>query len=140
MKRILALFMAAVLACSMTACLKNVEPEPISPPGSNGASKPVSTDDPVTGYCGNTVTTIDLDGKTYSFEGSDSVNLRDVLINLKYDPMKVCRCLPEFTVTTELGGPYGVNLSQGYARCSDGQADLTEEQVELIRQILNNQT
>ena len=97
-------------------------------------------DDPVTGYCGNTVTTIDLDGKTYSFEGSDSVNLTDVLINLKYDPMKLCRCLPEFTVTTELGGPYGVNLSQGYARCSDGQADLTEEQVELIRQILNNQT
>ena len=54
--------------------------------------------------------------------------------------MKVCRCLPEFTVTTELGGPYGVNLSQGYARCSDGQADLTEEQVELIWEILNNQT
>ena len=36
MKRILALFLAAVLACSMTACLKNGEPEPISPPGSNG--------------------------------------------------------------------------------------------------------
>ena len=84
--------------------------------------------------------TFTVEGKTYSFEGSDSVNLTDVLINLKYDPMKVCRCLPEFTVTTELGGPYGVNLSQGYARCSDGQADLTEEQVELIWEILNNQT
>ena len=57
-------------------------------------------------------TTIDLDGKTYSFEGSDSVNLTDVLINLKYDPMKLCRCLPEFAVTTELGGPYGVKGRQ----------------------------
>ena len=156
MKRILACFLAAVLACSMTACQDQREPDPTFPPGSNGPSKPLSeeeictdhdlaeapqtVDDPVTGYCGNTVTTIDLDGKTYSFEGSDSVNLTDVLINLKYDPMKVCRCLPEFTVTTELGGPYGVNLSQGYARCSDGQADLTEEQVELIWEILNNQT
>ena len=156
MKRILALLLAAVLICSMTACRKQVEPDPTFPPGSNGPSKPLTekeictdhdlavapqtVDNPVTGYCGNTVTTIDLDGKTYSFEGSDSVNLTDVLINLKYDPMKVCRCLPEFTVTTELGGPYGVNLSQGYARCSDGQADLTEEQVELIWEILNNQT
>lgn len=155
MKRILALFLAAVLACSMTACQDQGEPDPTFSPGSNGPSKPISeeeictdhdlaeapqtVDDTVTGYCGNTVTTIDLDGKTYSFEGSDSVNLTDVLINLKYDPMKLCRCLPEFTVTTELGGPYGVNLSQGYARCSDGQADLTEEQVELIRKILVNQ-
>ena len=156
MKRILALFLAAVLICSMTACQDQGDPDPTFPPGSNGPSKPLSeeeictdhdlaeapqtVDDPVTDYCGNTVTTIDLDGKIYSFEGSDSVNLTDVLINLKYDPMKLCRCLPEFTVTTELGGSYGVNLSQGYARCSDGQADLTAEQVELIRQILNNQT
>ena len=155
MKRILALLLAAVLICSMAACQDQGEPDPISPPGSNGPSRPFSeeeictdhdlaeapqtVDDPVTGYCGNTVTTIDLDGKIYSFEGSDSVNLTDVLINLKYDPMKLCRCLPEFTVTTELGGPYGVNLSQGYAHCLDGQADLTEEQVELIRKILVNQ-
>ena len=104
------------------------------------AEESQTVDDPVTGYCGNTMTTITKDGQEYAFMGGDSVNLTDVLINLKYDPTKVCRCLPEFTVTTELGGPYGVNLSQGYARCSDGQADLTAEQVELIRQILNDQT
>lgn len=104
------------------------------------AEESQTVDDPVTGYCGNTMTTITKNGREYTFMGGDSVNLTDVLINLRYDPMKVCRCLPEFTVTTELGGPYGVNLSQGYARCSDGQADLTEEQVVLIWQILNNQT
>ena len=104
------------------------------------ADNPQTVDDPVTGYCGNTMTTIVLDGKEYTFMGSDSVNLTDILINLKYDPMRVCNCLPEFTVKTEFGEPYGVNLSQGYARCEEGQADLTEEQIEQICEILNSQT
>ena len=104
------------------------------------AQQPQTVDDPVTGYCGNTMTTIILDGKEYTFMGSDSVNLTDILINLKYDPMRVCRCAPEFTVKTEFGEPYGVNLNQGYARCEEGQADLTEEQIEKIREILDNQT
>ena len=104
------------------------------------ADDPQTVDDPVTGYCGNTMTTIILDDMEYTFEGSDSVNLTDILINLKYDPMRVCRCAPEFTVKTEFGDPYGVNLSQGYARCEEGQADLTEDQIKLIREILENQT
>ena len=104
------------------------------------AENPQIVDDPVSGYCGNTMTTIILDGEDYTFMGSDSVNLTDILINLKYDPMRVCRCASEFTVKTEFGEPYGVNLSQGYARCEEGQADLTEEQIEQIREILDNQT
>lgn len=86
------------------------------------------------------MTTILLDGKEYTFMGTDSVNLTDILINLKYDPMRVCRCAPELTVKTEFGEPYGVNLTQGYARCEDGQADLTAEQIDLIRKIIDNQT
>ena len=104
------------------------------------AEKPQTVDDPVAGYCGNTMTTIVIDGQEYTFMGSDSVNLTDILINLKYDPMRVCRCAPEFTVKTEFGEPYGVNLSQGYARCEKGQADLTPDQVALIQLILDNQT
>ena len=104
------------------------------------AEQPQTVDDPVTGYCGNTMTTIVLDAKEYTFMGGDSVNLTDILINLKYDPMRVCRCAPEFTVKTELGEPYGVNLNQGYARCEEGQADLTPDQVTLIQQVLDNQT
>ena len=69
------------------------------------AEDPQTVDDPVTGYCGNTMTTIILDEKEYSFMGCDSVNLTDILINLKYDPMRVCRCAPEFTVKTEFGDP-----------------------------------
>lgn len=104
------------------------------------AENPQIVDDPVSGYCGNTMTTIILDGKEYTFMGSDSVNLTDILINLEYDPMRICNCLPEFTVKTEFGEPYGVNLSQGYARCEEGQADLTKIQIEQIREILDNQT
>ena len=104
------------------------------------AIRPETVDNPVTGYCGNTVTTIILEEKEHTFLGSDSVNLADILINLKYDPMKVCRCIPEFTVKTEFGEPYGVNLTLGYARCEEGQANLTVEQIKLIQEILDNQT
>lgn len=104
------------------------------------AQEPQTVEDPVTGYCGNMITTIHLDGKEYSFMGSDSVNLTNIVINLSYDALKVCRCMPEFTVETESGAMYGVDLSLGYVRCDDGQADLTPDQIELIRKILDNQT
>ena len=104
------------------------------------ADNPQTVDDPVTGYCGNTMTTIVLDGKEYTFMGSDSVNLTDILINLEYDIEKACDCVSEFSVCTEDGRRFRLNLYEGFARCEDGQADLTEEQIERIREILDNQT
>ena len=100
------------------------------------AEEPLTVADPVSGYCGNTVTTVHLNGQDYSFWGSDSVTLTDILINLAYDPGQVCRCLPEFTADTEFGGGYGVNLTESYARCEAGQAALTAEQTDAIRGIL----
>lgn len=108
--------------------------------GHEAAEKAQTVEDPYSGYCGNTMTTISMDGKEYTFEGSDSVYLTDLLLNLAYDPDKLCDCMSEFTVKTEFGGPYGVNLSQGYARYDGAQADLTKEQIEVIRTILSNQT
>lgn len=108
--------------------------------GHEAAGEPQTVEDPYSGYCGNTMSTIILDGKEYTFEGSDSVYLTDTLLNLAYDPDKLCDCMAEFTVKTEFGGPYGVNLSQGYARFDGAQADLTKEQVEAIRDIVDNQT
>ena len=107
--------------------------------GHEAAEKAQTVEDPYSGYCGNTMTTISMDGKEYTFEGSDSVYLTDLLLNLAYDPEKLCDCMSEFTVKTEFGGPYGVNLSQGYARYDGAQADLTKEQIEVIRNILSNQ-
>ena len=96
-----------------------------------------TVDDPVTGYCGNTWTTLHLpNGQDYSFMYGYSVTLTDILANLDYDPVKVCRCQPQYTVDTEFGTGYGIHLAEGYARCEKGQADLTKEQVETIREII----
>ena len=65
-----------------------------------------------------------------------SVTLTDILVNLDYDPMHVCRCRPEYTVDTEFGTGYGINLTAGYARCDKGQADLTQEQIDTIAEII----
>lgn len=96
-----------------------------------------TVDDPISGYCGNTQTTVYMDGKKYTFMYGYSVALTDILINLDYKPEKVCKCLPEYTVDTELGTGYGINLSDSYARCEKGQADLTQEQVDKIAEILD---
>lgn len=91
-------------------------------------------DDPIDGYCGNTVTTIYKDGqKIHTFEQGNSVTISDILANLKYDQNKLCKCLPEYTVETEFG-TYGVSLS-GYARCDKGQCELTQEQLTEITNI-----
>lgn len=103
------------------------------------AQESQTVEDPVSGYCGNTVTVIRINGEEYSFMGTDSVTLTDILINLSYDPELVCKCVPDFSVDTEFGTGYGISLS-GYARCGEGQAELTEEQLQQIRQILENQT
>ena len=92
---------------------------------------------PTVGYCGNIVTTVKLDGKEYSFMYEDSVALTDILTNqLAYDPNLICRCIAPITAETELGGPYSINLEEGFARCDQGQAALTEAQVQTIQQIL----
>ena len=101
------------------------------------ALQPQIVDDPVTGYCGNTQTTVYIEEQAYTFMGGYSVSLTDILINLDYDPMRLCRCLPEYKVDTEITKGYGINLTQGYARCEKGQADLTVEQVKQIQQIID---
>lgn len=96
-----------------------------------------TVDTPITGYCGNTWTTLHIGDEKYQFMFGNSVTLTDILVNLDYDPMKVCRCKPEYTVDTEFGTGYGINLTQGYARCEKGQADLTQTQIECIEKIIH---
>lgn len=100
------------------------------------AAQPQTVDDPISGYCGNMVTTLYIDGEAYTFMYDHSVALTDILVNLDYDEGKLCRCLPEYTADTEFGKGYGINLSQGYARCDRGQADLTVSQIKRIAAIV----
>ena len=158
MKRIL--IVCALLALLLTACggeRKTQEPSqedlPESIPTSLKMENPSDSEeehshqpaetaqtveDPVSGYCGNTVTSVRSwpDWEEVSFWGSDSVTLTDIVINLDYDPDAVCRCAPEYRVDTEFGDGYGVNLTEAYARCDAGQAPLTTEQVEAIQSVI----
>ncbi len=47
MKKIISMLLAAILVFSMAACSNNTQTEQVSPPGSNGPSKPTSTEPPV---------------------------------------------------------------------------------------------
>ncbi len=96
------------------------------------------------GYCGNTVTTVSYRhlGKdtvveedwTNSFMGSDSVMLTDLLRYLDYSD-DICKCLPEYTVDTEFGKGYGIDLSEGYARYGGKQVSLNDSQIKTITEI-----
>lgn len=97
---------------------------------------PQTVEDPFIGYCGNTQTTLYIGNKEYSFMYGYSVALTDILVNLDYDPDKVCRCLPQYRADTEFGLNYHINLEYGFARCEKGQADLTQEQIDVIAEIV----
>ena len=104
------------------------------------AKEAQTVENPISEYCGNTVTTINFDdGKSYTFMFNNSVAVTDILVNLKYDVNKLCKCLPKYKVDTEFGS-YGVSLGSGdeggYARCEKGQADLTREQTDKLREII----
>ena len=86
--------------------------------------------DPATGQ-----QVITLNGTTYVI-GTEYDTLKDILQNLEYAPHKVCRCLPQYRLTAPFGS-YGIHLTEGYARCEAGQASLTAEQRQTLRQIFD---
>lgn len=101
------------------------------------AEVPETVENPNTGYCGNTVVTAKIRGTEYPISGEQAITLLHILENLQYSPHKICKCLPEYTIVAE-AVPYGIHLTQGYARCEAGQAALTREQVQTIQIILQN--
>ena len=100
------------------------------------ADEPESANGTESGSCGNTSVTVTLDGSAHTISGSDAVTLTAILENLDYDPQSVCNCLAEFTVETEVGTEYEVNLTEYFARCDAGQAALTRKQADAIREIV----
>lgn len=90
------------------------------------------------GYSGHFVTKIYVNGQEYVLHGADSAAMTDILTELAYDPAQICRCMAEFTVDTETLAGIGVNLSEAFARCDLGQAALTEQQVAVLRGIVDN--
>lgn len=89
------------------------------------------------GYCGNTVTKVTVDNETYEFMYGESVTLTDMLLKLEYDPEQLCKCRAEYTVDTEFGEGYEINLQEGFVRHEGGQVSLTQEQLDTVTDIMN---
>ena len=100
------------------------------------ADEPESANGTDTGSCGNTSATVTLDGSAYTLSGSDAVTLTAILENLDYTSDDICSCSTEFTVETEIGTEYEVNLTEYFARCDAGQTALTRKQADAIREIV----
>ena len=100
------------------------------------ALRPQTVAEPIAGYCGNTQTTLYINGKEYTFMYGYSVTLTDLLANLDYNPDKVCRCMAQYKADTEFGKNYHIHLEYGFVRCDKGQADLTQEQIDTIAEII----
>lgn len=99
---------------------------------------PATCAEPVDGYCGNTQITVFLPNAECTFSGEDAIVLTDLVINLDYDPNAICRCMGEYSVKTEASEVrYVINLTKAFVRCPEGQAPLTEEQVQIIQQIID---
>lgn len=100
------------------------------------ADEPESANGTEDGYCGNTSVTVTLDGSAYTLSGSDAITLTAILENLDYTSDNICSCSTEFTVETEVGTEYEVNLMEYFVRCDAGQAALTQKQADAIREIV----
>ena len=100
------------------------------------ADEPESANGTETGSCGNTSATVTLDGSAHTISGSNAVTLTAILENLDYNSDDICSCSTEFTVETEIGTEYEVNLTEYFARCDAGQAALTQKQADAIREIV----
>lgn len=81
-------------------------------------------------------TTVHLAGESFSFSGERSAALLEILTSLHYDPNAVCRCMGEYTVDTKMGRDIAINLTEGFVRWEKGQAELSPEQLEIVRAIL----
>lgn len=161
------MLLSLLLSCSLCSCAAPpAERTEALPMGGMSSSLPEETPEEISGeihapnegdnviphepnyYCGNTITTVRYTGGVggpaegteeweHSFWGSPSVELSDLLLFLDYSG-DICRCLPEYEVVTEFSDtPYGVNLTDAYARHDGKQVSLTEEQVSLIQGIVD---
>ena len=71
--------------------------------------------------------------QSYELTIEKTNELLDIFTKLNYDPNRLCDCLSEYTIDIR-GDKYGINLSEGYVRCDRGQADLSADQITLVKQ------
>ena len=133
-------FSVTILPAMMPA--KSAAPESAMMDNMNGMGMSTSADDmhfsvkeesKVDGSSEQTPS-ICFQGEEYAISNEDALTLVEMLSDLHYSPHRVCRCLPQYTFDF-YGAEYGIHLQEGYARCQAGQASLTEDQLQQIRDI-----
>ncbi|MBQ4054811.1 MAG: hypothetical protein IJD17_03775, partial [Clostridia bacterium] len=83
---------------------------------------------------------VEIEGGIYRVWESYAVMIRDFLKYAPYDPEKVCDCPYEIKVLTAIEGQpaeFELNLSLAFARCNEGQIELSEKQVADIMSYLS---
>ena len=76
-----------------------------------------------------------VDGRIRYPATVDSEVLRELLNNLSYDS-EPCECMAEYKIDDGYGNQFEANLSEGYVRHNGQQAILTEEQLELLYDLI----
>lgn len=146
MKKVLSLTLTLVLIFSLCAC-RSSELE-----GSSGAflsgDQPGTTEEtPV--HPSETLPQDDTKGSSeehlcevVSWDGvtrypAESETLRGILENLSYSKENICDCVAEYTLDDGYGVSYSVNLSEGFARSDQGQAPLSDNDLAVLKSILD---
>ena len=101
------------------------------------AERPQIVENPMNRTSESLEVTVYVAGEAHSFQGRHAITMTNLLTNLAYDPAKVCDCEAEYTADTQFGTGYEINLTLGFVRCEQGQADLTTEQIYRIREVTN---
>ena len=119
-----------------TATMESVQemPEAAPPMIEDSLAEPALDPDEI--YGPTVEVSVRIDGQSYLLETKDGMDLLNLLKDQAYDVNQICRCTVEFTVVTEFGVEYHINLKEGFARCEQGQAFLSNEDMQNIQAIL----
>lgn len=80
--------------------------------------------------------TVSRDGIAYPLNPEAQETTWNILTSLAYDPETICNCIAPITIEVEGEAQYEINLEEGFVRCAQGQASLTQEQLDALTTIL----
>lgn len=82
--------------------------------------------------------TVSRNGIAYPLNPEAQETIWNLLNSLTYDPEAICNCIAPITIEVDGESQYEVNLEEGYVRCAQGQARLTQEQLDFLTQLLTD--
>lgn len=90
-----------------------------------------------TGCYGTTVPQVTVSGdfEPRELSSEERVTLARLLSELEYRPEDICECIAEITVTVNGEDRFFINLDEGFVRGPQGQAQLTQAQIDTLREI-----